>query len=160
MVDTLRLPFETHLRAHALFCASRFVKTCEVRAVLLTSALYFVLSVRIYCFASNDVACLASLRTPMCTNVLFPCRPFMDVLPLSEPSAAKRVWQSEAPYYESPIATVLNEQAAAPAVSLDDLSMLLSRETTRDPPQIFVANFSEVCTYLRTRQKRLTFFDI
>jgi hypothetical protein len=84
--------------------------------------------------------------------IAVPCRPFMDVLPLSDPSAAKRVWQSQAPYFESPIATVLNEQARAPAVSLDDLSILLSRETTRDPPQIFVASFSEVSAESRSCQ--------
>lgn len=71
-------------------------------------------------------------------------RPFMDVLPVEDPSAATRVWQSEAPFYESPIATVLNEQATAPMVSLDDLCMLISRETTQEPPQIFVAEFSQV----------------
>lgn len=68
----------------------------------------------------------------------------MDVLPVEDPSAATRVWQSEAPFYESPIATVLNEQATAPKVSLDDLCMLISRETTQEPPQIFVAAFSQV----------------
>lgn len=30
-------------------------------------------------------------------------RPFIDVLPLSDPSAAKRVWQSTAPFYEAHI---------------------------------------------------------
>ena len=71
-------------------------------------------------------------------------RPFIDVLPVADPSTAKRVWQSEAPYYEVPVATVLNEQDTAPLVSLDNLSTLISRETTQEPPQIFVASFSEV----------------
>lgn len=67
----------------------------------------------------------------------------MEVLDLDS-KATERIWQSQAPFLEAPVGTVLNEAASTPNVSLDDLSILITRETSRDPPQFHVKRFSAV----------------
>lgn len=67
----------------------------------------------------------------------------MEVLDL-DTKATERIWQSQEPYLEAPVGTVLNERATTPHVSLDDLAILLTRETSRDPPQFHVKRFSAV----------------
>jgi hypothetical protein len=46
--------------------------------------------------------------------------------------------------YESPAGTVMNESSTNNHVSLDNLQLLFTKETPRDPPQFYVKSFSEV----------------
>eukprot|EP00892_Ulva_mutabilis_P002989 jgi/Ulvmu1/12691/UM094_0049.1 len=68
-------------------------------------------------------------------------RPYMETLDL-DTKATQRIWQSQEPFLEAPVGTVLNEAAHTPHVTLDDLAMLITRETSRDPPQFHVKRFS------------------
>ena len=70
-------------------------------------------------------------------------RPFLDVLDLKTKDT-RRVWQSAPPYYECPAGTVLNEARDSVNVSLDDLQMLFTRETQRDPTQFYIKRFTQV----------------
>jgi hypothetical protein len=71
-------------------------------------------------------------------------RPFLDVLDLAT-KQSRRIWQSAAPHYEAPAGTVMNERRDCNHVSLDDLQMLFTRESPRDPPQFYIKTFSDVC---------------
>ena len=82
-------------------------------------------------------------------------RPFLDVLDL-DTKATRRIWQSAAPFYECPAGTILNEPHTPDGtgstggadqhrtVSLDDLQVLFSKETPKDPPQYYIKRFSQV----------------
>ena len=58
----------------------------------------------------------------------------------------RRLWQSSPPYLES-VGSIMNDAVAADGadadapITLDGLSLLLSREAARDPPQTHVVTF-------------------
>lgn len=85
-------------------------------------------------------------------------RPFIEVLDL-DTKATDRIWQSQAPFLEAPVGTVLNEKSTTPHVSLDDLSILITRETSRDPPQFHVKRFTDVRPCPHTSVAASAMFD-
>jgi hypothetical protein len=60
-------------------------------------------------------------------------RPFVDLLDL-ESGGTRRLWESSPPYLEYPVA--LMEKPCDEEITLDGLSMLISRETPQEPPQV------------------------
>ena len=93
---------------------------------------------------------IASLTRPQTkTHTKTNKSPFLDVLDL-DTKETRRLWQSSPPFLES-VGSIMNDAVAldgsadadspdAP-ITLDGLSLLLSREAARDPPQTYVITF-------------------
>ena len=68
-------------------------------------------------------------------------RPFLDLLEVDS-GETRRLWQSSPPHYEytSSILSDCAATAADPAapITLDNLSLLASRESVTEPPQVRV----------------------
>lgn len=77
-------------------------------------------------------------------------RPFLDLLDLDS-GASRRIWQSSAPYYEVPGSLMCDNNNDEP-ISLEGLSLLLSRETVQDPPQTFIKTFTQDASQSTERQ--------
>ncbi|GAB4818840.1 hypothetical protein N2152v2_005886 [Parachlorella kessleri] len=67
-------------------------------------------------------------------------RPFLDVLDLGT-KETRRIWQSSGPVYEY-TSTILSDLDQSRPISLDNLQMLASRESVRDPPQYYIKTFT------------------
>lgn len=68
-------------------------------------------------------------------------RPFLDLLHL-ESGETHRLWQSSPPLYES-MGSIMSDTDPAAPITVTGLSVMLSRESSSDPPQTYLRTFTE-----------------
>jgi len=77
-------------------------------------------------------------------------KPFLDLLDL-DTQQSRRLWQSSPPYYEVP-GSIMSDTDPDSPVQLEGLQIMVSRESSKDPPQTYIKTFTQDATGSSERQ--------
>ena len=77
-------------------------------------------------------------------------KPFLDLFDL-ETKTAERVWQSSADYYENLSSWIFNAPETG-EVPLDGIQIMMTRETKKEPSQVYLLNFGNRAAWPRPKE--------